>query len=464
MNDILLSVGSAISEYIIEEFPRKYLENVFGGSLEIDDLIDQVILECIKFAYDSTQEKHSIRYYLKQNADEENADVRMKYSRLMSIVNEAKKNELAFFRQAGYDVREHEVQDMVNMPDKLEGYKLSEMNFFEITNVGELELIKAIINHRIMYAKKIPNDKFKEIANQYDKYVLTWRELSQDNDKNMVFYSLAYFTIEWKYAFNFLYSCLDTMDKAGIWDEDEIISRIGMLFGYKSFSSALGFDVSIDSRMIGFREKLIPLFLNSARAENQYSEMLALVAWITKNIRIDDLPIKEWFIKNTTLEDWASFVKEYDVFKHVPAHKNWSGKYIAMMRRLMARVFPENPEKRSYTDGFSFDTIVLSKLKEEINLDKFECYIEEYENKQGKLCARIREKKSNKRIEMLGDSFVKMHFLRFLSQAKVNLEIMPTVYEREGTDIVSVRGKKQSEDDERIVVSLTGIGSGYLFE
>ena len=464
MNDILLRVGVSISEYIFEVFPREYLEDVFCGRLEIDDLIDQVILECIKYAYDSTQEKHSIRYYLKKNADEENVDVRMKYSRLMSIVNEAKKNELVFYRQVGFDVREHEVQDMVNMPDKLEGYKLSEMNFFEITNVGELELIKAIINHRIMYAKKISNNKFKEMANQYDKYVLSWREQCKDNDKNMVFYSLAYFTIEWKYAFNFLYSCIEAMDKEGISDEDEIISKIGILLGYKCFCSALGFDVAIDSRMIGYREKLIPLFLKTVSAEYQYSEMLALVAWIKENIRIEDVPIKEWFIKNTTLEDWASFFKEYDVFKHVPTQKNWSGKYIGIMRRLMKRVFPENPENRSYTDDFSFDTIALSKLKEEINLDKFECYIEEYENEQGNLCARIREKKSNKRIEMLGDTFVKMHFLRFLSQAKVNLEIMPTVYERDGADIVAVRGKKQSEDDDCIVVNLTGIGSGYLFE
>ena len=49
MNDILLRVGASLSEYIFEVFPREYLEDVFCGRLEIDDLIDQVILECIKY-------------------------------------------------------------------------------------------------------------------------------------------------------------------------------------------------------------------------------------------------------------------------------------------------------------------------------------------------------------------------------------------------------------------------------
>ena len=31
-------------------------------------------------------------------------------------------------------------------------------------------------------------------------------------------------------------------------------------------------------------------------------------------------------------------------------------------------------------------------------MDKFDCYIEEYTNNENKLCARLREKKSNKKI------------------------------------------------------------------
>ena len=37
---------------------------------------------------------------------------------------------------------------MNNFFDKIDGYELSEMNFFEINNIGDLDLIKAIIKDK----------------------------------------------------------------------------------------------------------------------------------------------------------------------------------------------------------------------------------------------------------------------------------------------------------------------------
>lgn len=153
-----------------------------------------------------------------------------------------------------------------------------------------------------------------------------------------------------------------------------------------------------------------------------------------------------------------------NIFKFVDFKKDWSGKHIRSMRELINAVFPENPEKRSYTDTFNFDNMIISKLKEEISMDKFDCYIEEYTNDAGIPCARLREKESNRKIVLDGDVFVKNHFLRFLSQAKLNINIMPTIYDRYGTDIVAVRGIKHTENAETIEVNLDAIGAGYLFE
>ncbi len=309
MNDVIMRVGASITEYLLKEFPKEYLMSVFGGRLQIDDLVDQIILECIKHAFDETQEKHSIRYFLKQNGDDEKDDVRMRYSRLMSIVKSYKKKEIESLSSFGNsDLLAEAVTKMDDISDKLEGYKLSEMNFFELTNIGELELVKAVVNHRISSSKKISNDKFKEIANKYDKYVISWRELANDSDANKVFYSLAYFTIEWKYAFNFLHHCVKEMEKAGVKDEKVAVNKIGMLLGYRYIMSILGFNMSIDSRMVGYREGLIADFLKNPEIECQYREMLALLAAFKENMSIDDIPIKDWFVKNTNVSDWAFFL------------------------------------------------------------------------------------------------------------------------------------------------------------
>ena len=60
-------------------------------------------------------------------------------------------------------------------------------------------------------------------------------------------------------------------------------------------------------------------------------------------------------------------------------------------------------------------------------LVKISCYIEEYSNQNGKLCARLRDKASNKKVVLMGHNTDKNHLLRFLTQAKIHQDIMPTM-------------------------------------
>ena len=97
-------------------------------------------------------------------------------------------------------------------------------------------------------------------------------------------------------------------------------------------------------------------------------------------------------------------------------------------------------------------------------LVKISCYIEEYMNENGVLCARVRDKVSNKKVVLTGHNANKGHFLRFLTQAVMHYNIMPTVYDRNGTDIVAVRGYIVSDTPEEIVVNIDIETGGYLFE
>jgi hypothetical protein len=95
MNEKISKIGSAITKFLFDMYSFEYIQSVFSGKLDVDDFVDQVILECIKNAFDNTQEMHSLRYFLKKNGYDDNidTDVRMRYSRLMALVNEAKKKE-----------------------------------------------------------------------------------------------------------------------------------------------------------------------------------------------------------------------------------------------------------------------------------------------------------------------------------------------------------------------------------
>lgn len=97
-------------------------------------------------------------------------------------------------------------------------------------------------------------------------------------------------------------------------------------------------------------------------------------------------------------------------------------------------------------------------------MQKINCYIEEYNNEKGNLCARFREKETNKKVTMIGVNADKTHLIRFLSQAKLNQSIMPTIYEREGKDIIAVRGIIQLQNEDEIIINIDVESGGYLFE
>jgi hypothetical protein len=76
----------------------------------------------------------------------------------------------------------------------------------------------------------------------------------------------------------------------------------------------------------------------------------------------------------------------------------------------------------------------------------------------------ISKKKTNKIVVLSGASVDKIHFLMFLSQAKMQQGIMPTIYDRDGSDIIAIRGYIDSETDNEIIVCIDTNDGGYLFE
>lgn len=96
---------------------------------------------------------------------------------------------------------------------------------------------------------------------------------------------------------------------------------------------------------------------------------------------------------------------------------------------------------------------------------KVSCYIEEYRGLLGTPCARLRDKETNKKIVITGKSADKQHLLSFLSSAKMNQQIMPTIFDRDGDDIVVVSGYVVGAGrEDEIWVCIDSQAGGYSFE
>lgn len=98
------------------------------------------------------------------------------------------------------------------------------------------------------------------------------------------------------------------------------------------------------------------------------------------------------------------------------------------------------------------------------DLVKINCYIQEYLNQAGDICARLRDKETDRIIILSGMNVDKDHLLMFLSQARVHRDMMPTVFDRDGSDIVAVRGYIVSDTSEEIEVCIDIETGGYLFK
>lgn len=70
------------------------------------------------------------------------------------------------------------------------------------------------------------------------------------------------------------------------------------------------------------------------------------------------------------------------------------------------------------------------------------CCIEEYENEQGRLSARLRQKGTGKKVDLgFVDAEALQHFVRFLSAAKQNQTLIPGAFSKDSEeDSVVVSG------------------------
>lgn len=165
------------------------------------------------------------------------------------------------------------------------------------------------------------------------------------SDENIVFYTLAAFTLEWKYPINFIYSIVKRMEELGISEFPDQKSRMATFCADINYVSAeLKARISTHSRMITVRDRYIDLMLQEPEGsllfeaeQMAFLEGLTMVSLLTKNMTIDKVPIQEWFIKNTTKEDWASFFIDYDIFGYINGwEKQWSNKRIRYFRECLS--------------------------------------------------------------------------------------------------------------------------------
>ena len=356
----MMNIELTILRIMEEVFPDHLRSFIFAsGLITPADIVEQVTLECIKNAYEKTSPKKSIRYFLqKEGLDSD--DQRMRYQRIQKYVDA--------YRMREYDIRSSsESRDCVNdkcsellpadmssMESKKEGHKLTRMNFFELSTILELDLVKALTECRLANTKKVDNTRFRKIMDQYDNLIASFKSKWLKSKEDIVFYSLAGFTLEWKYAVDFVYQVATEMEESGIKEIPDIQRRMVAFCGDIEGESILGNKIFTHSRLLTIRQSSVVPIVNEKNDSDymeglihEYVEALGIIAGLVENATIDDVPIKQWFIENTDVDDWASFFLDYDFFLyHDGSEKDWTNKRIRYAREIFSKIMIQEPVKR----------------------------------------------------------------------------------------------------------------------
>ena len=329
------------------QLPLERKEYIFGPEDELDEdllklMAGYITLEYIKYAYDSTAPLYSLRHFLEEIGADDSE--RMMHQRIMQYVLKYKKEEIA---QWGIELpKDHKYYDlnMETIEKKLSGYKMSEMNFYEHNNIHDLEIIKAIVEKRIMSTKKVPNDRFRDMFEKYDDEVERLRKRSEKNDEDMVFATLAFFTLEWHYPIELLYAISCRMEKE---DNKDIDRDVLMLLcgNFVTIESMFDGSVTMSSRMVLERTMLFSSLFSKkltayARQEmmDWIKEILVLGEYYKECVTTEDgEAYKERFRKETGMPDWASFLERYNLFL-IWERKEWTNTRIRNMRKLFDMV------------------------------------------------------------------------------------------------------------------------------
>ena len=333
--------------------PEEHVNFCFDSLYPINPIEfgENVMFEFVKNAYFESLEKHSLRHYVPYSADDDNHSERMRYQRSLNYTQKYKNLNYNMMSKS-YNGDPEKMKDyqyllkknMRDMKNKTEGYELSKMDVFEQDNIQNLGIIKSLVEQRLCSSKKVPNKRFIELFDEYDKWVLTLKKESKKNQDKMLFNSMAYFTLEWKYSLEFIYLVADHMERNSIKEADYL--TLWALALPLRFNSRLGIEISVDNRFIRERQRLIPDFITNEPTDlltefyrTKYIETVGLIAIFNNLTSTEGGLYKDWFKRNTNKKDWVSFLKEFDVFS-TWHKKEWTDKKITIARKLIKQMYP----------------------------------------------------------------------------------------------------------------------------
>lgn len=323
--------------------------------ITIEDMVDFVIYESIKKEYDDNAEKKSIRQHILDKRPSEKFKSEDNY-----VENEIRKlsrsmryaqyyrdfqNE-RLIERSGYSSEELLGKDMDDIVSRMGGYEITDLNFYELSNMVNIPLMKKIVGKQIVSSKKVPNDKFIEYMKNYDAEIN--RLYDEITTPECVLYNTeAYFTCEWKFDVDIVYKIVIEAEKRGYPEFDPFQARF--IFGEINIPPTTEWFSQVimtECRMINMRDRLVPLSFETD--SDAYGRFICICA---EFYRLRDVLKRSGkksivdLVKNISITEKADFIKKHFWIwnKHI-REKDWTPKRIQYARSVYKKMYLDKKE------------------------------------------------------------------------------------------------------------------------
>ena len=187
----------------------------------------------------------------------------------------------------------------------------------------------------------------QEYSDEYDCFVDSIKKDWYGEHKNSLFDYLAFFTLEWKYSFDFYYEIADAlsyMKRRNIKNMRNWIALFSVpLVMYSdlllSHPGVVPGRVTSNNRMLTARRKYIKYIVKSdsldyEAVKKQFMGANVIICTILERVTIGGKSLQHWFWENTVEQDWLSVMEEYNAFQAFVSNKKWDKKKLRIVKDI----------------------------------------------------------------------------------------------------------------------------------
>lgn len=338
----------------------------FGNSpFSLSDLADCIIIEVIKPIFEKTLRISSPRARVIENANCEESEEESEEEVEDAFNKKIDKSRMALGRKIDYAEKYRKLwydnlistrgtappellpPPLSTMREKISGRQLNDMQFDEIENLKSLRILKAINSGALASSKNVSIDKFEELFHEYSAFIENLGAAVSD-DKTFVYNTFSLYNLRWHYPLELYYQIV--CESESIPASDPFLAVLILATDFPIYTERG--PLHTDNRFVLHRSGLISraLGVETARwTKEKVERYLVAKCKIFSSFRIDGIRISDYVQKETTVHDWAEFMRNHYPILRETTHFQWTPRRILTFRNLLKKILENSAIENKFS-------------------------------------------------------------------------------------------------------------------